>query len=133
MAQPGDPTSRPQETSAITAANSDMEAELARLSSCAVVACLCSGRDVEPETIKRAFCSWLRIRETDVKVVRLHPEDFFIDFVYPHHRDEAMAMEWLPMGNLNIRIKPWRMLPYDNHCDLRYHVQICLEGIPVHA
>jgi hypothetical protein len=28
---------------------------------------------------------------------------------------------------------PWRVLPYGDHCDLRHHVHICLEGIPLHA
>jgi hypothetical protein len=111
-----------------------MDAELARLSSCAVVACLCRDRDdINPGCIKKAVCSKLGVRENDVKVVRHRPEDFLIDFKFPHHRDAAVALKRLPIGTLNIRIKPWRILPYGNHCDLPYHVRLCLEGIPVHA
>jgi hypothetical protein len=66
MAQLGDPELRPQETSAVAAANTTME-ELERFSTQAVVACLCSDRDiVDPACIKKAFCSKLRVR----KVVR---------------------------------------------------------------
>lgn len=36
----------------------------------------------------------------------------------------------LPIGNLDVHIRPWRVLPYDNP---RHQVHLCLEGIPVHA
>jgi hypothetical protein len=134
MAQPGDPALRPEDTSAVAASNSVMEVELDRLSACAVVACL--GRDtddVAPERVKKAFCSRLGVRPEHVKVTRHHPEDFLVDFTYPHLRDAAVELQRLPVGNLNIRIKPWRALPYGDHCDLRHHVRLCLEGIPAHA
>lgn len=44
-----------------------------------------------------------------------------------------MALQRLPVGNLHIRIKPWQVVPYGNHCDLRHHVRLYLEGIPAHA
>ena len=51
-----------------------MEEELARLSSCAVVACLCwDSGDVEPDVIKRACYSRFRVLQRDVKVVRHRP------------------------------------------------------------
>jgi hypothetical protein len=58
MALVGDPELRPQETSAVAAANSAMDEALAHFSTHAVVACLCRDRDdVDPEQVKRAFCS----------------------------------------------------------------------------
>jgi hypothetical protein len=66
-------------------------------------------------------------------VVRHKPKDFLIVFEHPHHRDAALALGRLLAGNLAIRIKPWRILPYGDHRDFRHHVRICLEGIPVHA
>jgi hypothetical protein len=81
MVQPGDPALRLEETSAVAASNDAMEKELARLQTCAVVACLCRGRDdVEPESVKKALCSRIGVRQTDIKVVRHRPEDFLIDF-----------------------------------------------------
>ena len=134
MVQPSDLTLRPEETSAVAASNGTMEEELARLSSYVVVACLCRDRDdVGLESVKKAFCSRLGVRQSDIKVVHHRSEDFLIDFMFPHHRDAAVAMEQLPVGSLDIRIKPWRMLPYGDHCDLHYHVCLCLEGIPAHA
>lgn len=122
------------ETSAVAASTTAMEDELARLTSCVVVACLCNGRgDVEPAVIKRGFCSRFGVLQSDVKVVRHRPEDFLIIFKYLHHRDAAVAMPRLPIGDLDVRIMPWRVLPHGEHCDLRYHVRFCLEGIPAHA
>ncbi|CAD6269694.1 unnamed protein product [Miscanthus lutarioriparius] len=77
--------------------------------------------DVGLESVKKAFCSRLGVRQSDIKVVHHRSEDFLIDFMFPHHRDAAVAMEQLPVGSLDIRIKPWRMLPYGDHCDLHYH------------
>jgi hypothetical protein len=42
-------------------------------------------------------------------------------------------MERLPVGRINIRIKPWRILPYSDLTYLHHHIRICLEGIPAHA
>ena len=89
--------------------------------------------DVAPEHIKKAVCSRLGVRPADVKVTRLRPEDFLLDFMFPRHREAPPALERLPVGNLDVRIKPWRVLPYGVHCELRHHVRLCIEGIPAHA
>jgi hypothetical protein len=81
MATPGDPALRPQETSVVAAATDAMEEELERMSACAVVACLCSDRnDVEPRTIKKAFCTKLGVLVKDIKVTHHWPKDFLIVF-----------------------------------------------------
>jgi hypothetical protein len=131
MALVGDPELHPQETSAVAAANSAMDEALAHFFTHVVVVCLCRDRDnVDTEQVKRAFCSRLGVREVDVKVTRHKPEDFLVVFEHPHHRDAVLGLRRLPAGNGNIRILPWRILPYGDHCDLRHHVRICLEGIP---
>ncbi|CAD6205845.1 unnamed protein product [Miscanthus lutarioriparius] len=111
-----------------------MEKEAARLSSCAVVLDLCRGQgDVEPEEVNKALRVRFGVQRGDVKVSRHQPENFLAVFKYPHHRDAAVALERLPVGNLDFRIWPWCSLPYGDHCDLRHHVRLCLEGIPAHA
>jgi hypothetical protein len=84
MAQLGDPELRPQETSAVAAANTTME-ELERFSTQAVVACLCSDRDiVDPACIKKAFCSKLRVRE-DIRSCAMKTNGktlFLFSFIY---------------------------------------------------
>ena len=132
MPAPGHPTTRPSEISAVAAATQDME-EWERLSSCTVVLCLCREVDVEPTTIEKELRVRFGIRRGDVKVTRHRPEDFLAVFEYPHHRDAAVALKCLRLGSLNIRIRPWRVLPYSDHRDLRHHVRLCLEGIPAHA
>ena len=37
------------------------------------------------------------------------------------------------MRNLDFRIWPWRIEAYGDHCELRHHVRLCLEGVPIHA
>ncbi|CAD6255372.1 unnamed protein product [Miscanthus lutarioriparius] len=121
MALVGDLELRPQETSAVGAANSTMDE--ARLLAHTVVACLCRDKDdTDPEQVKRAVYSWLGVWEVDIKVVRHKPEDFLIEFERPHHRDTALDLRRLPVGNIDIRIMPWRVLPYGDHYDLRHPV-----------
>jgi hypothetical protein len=69
----------------------------------------------------------------DVSIVKHFPEDFFIDFTHRHHRDEAVNQDKLPHGNLDILIRPCRLLTHGDPCGLQYHVRLCLEGIPLHA
>lgn len=72
MAQPGDPAQRPGDTSAVAVVTSGMEAELVRLSSCAVVACLSKDRDdVAPERVKKALCGHISVRSEDIKISRI--------------------------------------------------------------
>lgn len=134
MAQLGDPAERPEDTSTTAFTNSDMEDELVRLSSHAAVAWIGRNRPrVEPGVVKKAICSKLGVLPEDVTVVKHHPEDFYIDFTHRHHRDEAVNREMLPHGNLEIHIRPWRLLTHGDFCSLQYHVKLCLEGIPLHA
>jgi hypothetical protein len=134
MAGMGDPALRPTETVAVAAMTTAMEKEFARLSECAAVACLCQNQDnIGPDVIKRGICSRLGVLKDDVTVVRHRPEDFLISFTHPHHRDMAVALRRLPIGSLDVRIKPWRALAHGEHCDLRHHVRLCLEGIPAYA
>ena len=120
MTRPGDPAARPEETSAVASSTTDMDRELQRLSSHAVIAWI--GRscpEVKPEVVKRAICSQLGVLGKDVSIVKHFPEDFYIDFKHRHHRDEAVALEKLPHGSLDIHIKPWRL---PTHGDLRTFV-----------
>jgi hypothetical protein len=86
-----------------------------------------------PDQVKRAICSRLGVRDADVKVARHKTEDFLIVFRHPHHRDAALDRRSLTVSSGQIKLLSWRTLPYGDHCDLRYHVRLCLEGIPIHA
>jgi hypothetical protein len=120
-----------EETSAITASTTAMGQELACLSAFAVVACLYWDHD---ELSQRASRNRSALALASGSLTLGHqPEDFLIDFKFPHQCDMATALEWLPIGNLDIHIKPWRMLLYGDHCGLPHHVCLCLEGIPTQA
>nr|CAB3463685.1 unnamed protein product [Digitaria exilis] len=134
MSRPGDAATRPMEAFAVASSTGDMERELERLSLHAVVAWLGKGRPVVgSEVIKRAFCSYFAVRQDDITVVRHYPEDYLIDFKHRHHRDAAVAQRDFPCGNLDIRIRPWQLLTHGDLIDLKFHVRLCLEGVPLHA
>lgn len=134
MPAAGDPAARPEVTNAVAAVTPEMEGEATRLSTCAVVLCLCRGHDdPEPEEIERAIRRRFGVQRGDVKVSRHRPENYLAIFEHPHHRDAAVTLERLPVGDLDYRIWPWRIQAYGEHCEMRHRVRLCLEGIPVHA
>ncbi|KAG2619724.1 hypothetical protein PVAP13_3NG131801 [Panicum virgatum] len=134
MVLPGDARERPLEAYAVASTTRDMERELERLSTNAVVAWL--GRDrpeVGTDVVARAFCSQFAVRPEDITVARHFPEDFFITFAHRHHRDAAVERRDFPYGNLDFRIRQWQLPTHGDNTDLKYHVRLCLEGIPLHA
>jgi hypothetical protein len=134
MPRPGEPGTRPSETFAVAASTGDMEAELERLSTHAVVAWL--GRDrpeVSADRMKRAFCHQFCVRPDDISVARHHPADFVVTFSHQHHRETALERREFLSGNLDIRVRRWLPMTQADPVDLRYHVRLCLEGIPLHA
>lgn len=134
MAMPGDPADRPQDTAAVAFSTEDMDHELNRLSMHGMVAWLGKDRPkVEPEVIKKAICQQFAVRPEDVTVVKHFPEDFFCDFKHRHQRDEAAGQGRFPYGNLDIHTRPWQLATHGDICDLKYHVRLCLEGIPLQA
>ena len=120
------------EAYAVASTTRDMERE--RLSTNAVVAWLGRGRpEISPDVVERAFCSQFAVRPEDITVSRHFPEDFFITFAHRHHRDAAVERRDFPYGNLDFRIRQWQLPTHGDNTDLKYHVRLCLEGIPLHA
>ena len=118
MAIPGDPVAHPNETSAVDSVTCAMNDELSHMSTHIVVAWLGRNRPmVDTKIIKKAICYTLAVRSLDVSVTKHYPVDFFIDFKHYHHRDEAVALEKLPYGNLNIHINPWQLLTHGDNCN----------------
>lgn len=92
-----------------------MDDEQSHLSTHGVVAWL--GRNhlmVDTKIIKKAIYYRLAVQSFDISVKKHYPVDFFIDFKHYHHCDEAMALEKLLYGNLNIHINPWQLLTHGN-------------------
>ncbi|WVZ91565.1 hypothetical protein U9M48_037717 [Paspalum notatum var. saurae] len=134
MARPGDPAERPGQSFAVASSTRDMDRELERLSSHAVVVWLGRDRpDVSIDRVERAFCSRFSVRPEDVTVTRSPPADFLVTFTHRHHREAAVAARDFPHGNLDFRIRPWQLITLGDRHDLSYHVRLCLEGIPPHA
>jgi hypothetical protein len=125
---------RPEESFAVAHSCNDMDIELDHLASHAIWAWL--GRDrpvVSIDVIKKAFCSRFVVLPVDIAVARHYPEDFFITFIHRHHRDAAVACRDFQHDNLDIRVRQWQRPIHGDHVDLKYHVCLCLKGIPLHA
>ncbi|CAD6214647.1 unnamed protein product [Miscanthus lutarioriparius] len=132
MQAPGDPAARLEDTCAVAASTMAMEAEARRLSSYAIVLGQWRGRgETEPKEVEKALRRCFGVLEGDVVVSCHRPENFLAVFKYPHHRDVAVTKEKLPVRNLDFCIWPWRIEAYGDHCELRHHVRLCLEGVPV--
>ena len=70
----------------------DMDRELAKLSTSAVVAWLANDwPHASLSTVEDAFCSEFGVHPQDIKVPKHFPEDFFIEFKHRHHRAAAVA------------------------------------------
>lgn len=81
-------------TFVISSSTRDMDRELARLSTSAVVAWIGKDRphvSLATVSVRDAFCSEFGVRPEDIKVAKHFPEDFFIEFEHRHHRDAAIG------------------------------------------
>jgi hypothetical protein len=111
-----------------------MDHELNHLSMHGMVAWIGKNRpEVEPEVIKTAICHRFAVCTEDVSIVKHFPEDFFVLFKHRHHRDEATSLGRFPYGSLNIHTRTWQLATHGDISDLKYHVRLCLEGIPLHS
>jgi hypothetical protein len=125
---------RPDQSWTTSFATRDMERELVRLSSHAVVVWLdrdCP--DISLDRLERAFCSLFGVRPVDITVSRSPPADFLVTFTHRHHRDAAIAARDFSLGNLDFRNRLWQLITLGERHDLNFHVRLCLKGIPPHA
>ena len=104
---------RPAETFVVATVSREMEEELERLATHAVVAWLGRDRpDVDVDKVKKAFCYQFGVRTSDISVVRNFPEDFLVTFTHRHHRDAPVACRDFPYGSLDIRIREWQPMTH---------------------
>ena len=66
-------------------------------------------------------------------IVRHFPEDYLATFTHPHHRDDVVNRGNFRRARLELHPKPWIMEAHAEHEDMKHHVQLSLEGVPLHA
>ncbi|KAL6896938.1 hypothetical protein ACP4OV_007510 [Aristida adscensionis] len=128
MPRVGDACTRPT--------SNDLELELSRCESNGATIILLAGgtKDTVPTSkISDALCYEFGIINTDLAVMKHHPEDYFVYFSHKHHQELAANRGAFKYEGLNIQVRRWRMRTYSEHAEQRYHVRLCLEGIPIHA
>ncbi|XBH89649.1 hypothetical protein VPH35_081504 [Triticum aestivum] len=67
-------------------------------------------------------------------VIPHYPEDFFVTFRHQHHRDTVNAAPGkFVVGELDIRVSNWSPRAHADAVELRHHVHLFLENVPLNA
>jgi hypothetical protein len=83
--------------------------------------------------LHQAICAKVSALPDDVCVTEHFPEPFLVRFIHPHHRSLAVSSHDLPYGEHKIQVRPWRLEDHAEQVDLRYHVRLCIESVPLYA
>ncbi|XP_048533142.1 uncharacterized protein LOC125512119 [Triticum urartu] len=135
MPRLGEPASRPAEGFVVMASTPDMDAQAAALANVAALVWLGGNRPrINVATMEEAIHRYTRVPKADITVVPHHPEDFFVKFTFPHHRDLLTAAPGkFSHGDLDIHAANWRSLTRADAASFHHHVHLCLEEVPLQA
>jgi hypothetical protein len=89
--------------------------------------------DISNDRVERALCSRFGVRPEDITLSRSPSADFLVTFVHRHYRDVVVATRGFLHGNLDFRIRQWQLIALGDCHGLKFHVTLCLEGIPPQA
>ncbi|KAI5010967.1 hypothetical protein ZWY2020_013104 [Hordeum vulgare] len=70
---------------------------------------------------------------SDIIVVLHFPEKFLVCLVYKHHAEIASACREVPYGDTKLQLRARRLEEHAKNVDLRRHVRLCAEGLPLYA
>lgn len=111
-----------------------MDTQAAGLSSLAALIWLGGNRPhVNAADIAEAISITYRVPRDLFRVVPHHPEDFFVRFDYPHHRDQLTAPGRFRHNGLDIHSANWSVLTRARAASFHHHVHLCLEEVPLQA
>ncbi|XBJ22531.1 hypothetical protein VPH35_000909 [Triticum aestivum] len=134
MPRLGDPHSRPAMGRVVAPTTPEMEVQAAALTTNCVLITLGGDRRPAPtSSVAEALHKEFNIPLSMVTVVRHFPEDYLATFTHPHHRDDVVNRGNFRRGHLELHPKPWIMEAHAEHEDMKHHVQLSLEGVPLHA
>lgn len=135
MPRMGDPETRPAEGMVVMATSPALEQQAGLLMRQAALVWLGGRRPrVSAATIADAIEAHSLISKEYFDVVPHYPEDFFITFRHPHHRDAVTAAPGkFVVGDLDIRVANWSPRAHADAVQLRHHVHLCLENVPLNA
>ncbi|KAM0838877.1 hypothetical protein ACQ4PT_060691 [Festuca glaucescens] len=125
---------RPAEVFVVIHATPEMNAEAAALlTKAAYVWCERPPTHNAKATMERAIKATIGALHDDFRITEHFPEPYLVRFVYPHHRDDAVSLHDFAFEGLKIQVRPWRFEDNAEQVNLRQHVRLCIENIPLYA
>lgn len=128
-----DDIARPAEDFVVIHASPKMNAEAALLLSSPAYARF----DREPARdakaiLKRAICSTFGALDEAVTITEHFPEPYLVRFIFPHIRAAAVARHSFLFEGHKKQIRPWRLEDNADQVELRQHVRLCVENVPMY-
>lgn len=84
-------------------------------------------------TMERVISVKFGALEGDFSLTEHYHEPFLVRFMYPHHRAAAVSLHDFPFEGHNIQVRPWRLEANAEQVNLRHHVRLCIENVPLYA
>lgn len=86
----------------------------------------------EEAHVAEAFMHQFNIDRINIQVSRHNPADFLVTISDRDAFEEATRRDSFTYGGRQFRLRRWSPLDQANRAVMRYHVRLCLEGIPMH-
>jgi hypothetical protein len=124
---------RPAEDFVVIHASQEMIEEAAALLNCAAYARFERQLERDAKAImKRAICS-LGVLGEAVQVTEHFPELFLLRFVSPDNCAAVVGRHEFYFNEHKIHIRPWRLEDNADQVEMRQHVRLCIENVPLYA
>ncbi|KAI4998149.1 hypothetical protein ZWY2020_053491 [Hordeum vulgare] len=131
MVQIGDLSLWPAKRHAVVSATQDMDVQVARLATQAVIVWLGGIRPrVSMEEIRLAIAEHFCLDCNCFKVKPHLPEDFLVTVDFPHHRDLVVASpNRFDKSSLDVHLAKCRLCAHAEAVNAFHHVRLCVENV----
>ncbi|KAM0844717.1 hypothetical protein ACQ4PT_056849 [Festuca glaucescens] len=132
---PGAPQFRPKWVTALASSTPAMAVSERRFEVHAVILLLHGPRfELSVQQVTEAISAQFELPENEFEVSKFtNGGDFLAYFTDPNFRNLAIRQELLLAGRATLRFRPWSRLVGGEAIMMRYHVRVCIEGIPKHG
>lgn len=86
----------------------------------------------DPKQVLGAICGCFSLDPTNVSVARHQPEDFRVTFTYQEDFDRLANTNHFNNGGRQLMLRIWSTRKGASGTAYRFHVKLCLEGLPMH-
>jgi hypothetical protein len=82
--------------------------------------------------VVEAFMSRFDLNQSSIQVSRHNPVDFLVSILDRDVFEEVAGRDSFTHGGRQFRLRRWSPKDQANRAAMRYHVRLCLEGLPLH-